>query len=75
MKKNPQTPTPYDLYEKLQEELRQNEPDLNTVVFLTGAVHALRLEMYDFKVPEIENAFIFIEKHLGRGFTKCLLTR
>ena len=74
MKKNSQTPTSFDLYERLQEELRQNEPDLNTVVFLTGAVHALRLEM-DFKVPEIENAFIFIEKHLGRGFTKCLLTR
>lgn len=29
MKKNSQTPTPYDLYERLQEELRKNEPDLN----------------------------------------------
>ena len=59
----------HELYRKLRIEIAKKNPDLNTVTYLTGLIHGFR--MNGFQVPEIEDCFLFIEKHTGRDML-CL---
>lgn len=54
-----------NIYNILQEELRKPAPSIEKVLFLTGFIQAARATGYS--VPEIENAFLFIRRKLGRG--------
>lgn len=65
-----QTKSPqWQVYKRLRQEIESKNPDLNTVIYLTGLVHGFR--EYGFEVPEIEDCFLFIEKHTGRDML-CL---
>jgi len=65
-----QTNSPqWQIYQRLRQEIQSQNPNLNTIIFLTGMVHGYG--EYGFMVPEIEDCFIFIEKHTGRDML-CL---
>lgn len=55
-----------NIYNILQEELRKPAPSIEKVLFLTGFIQAARATI-GYSVPEIENAFLFIRRKLGRG--------
>ena len=54
-----------NVYSILQEEL-ENPPSIEKVLFLTGFIQAARATI-GYSVPEIENAFLFIRRKLGKG--------
>jgi len=55
-----------NVYNILQEELRKPAPSIEKVLFLTGFIQAARATI-GYSVPEIENAFLFIRRKLGKG--------
>lgn len=50
-------------YRKLRIEMAKQEPNLTLLTFLTGMVHAFRVE--GFRVSEIEDCFLYIKKKTG----------
>jgi proteasome assembly chaperone (PAC2) family protein len=60
-----------EIYKQLEVEMYKEKEDIDygKLMFLTGAVQALRL-ISDYEVPEIELAFILLKEHFG-GKTLC----
>lgn len=59
------------IYQKLEKEMIKRHPEIDKLIFLTGAVQALRV-VNNFEVPEIELAFLKIRRVYGKGVEKCL---
>lgn len=60
------------LYELLKKEMFSHNPDVNKLLFLTGAVHALRIAC-NYQVSEIEMAFQKIRKVIDKEGLEWLL--
>lgn len=62
----------YAKLRKLMDDHMKGRPiDLLELAFVTGAVHSLRM-VHRFVVPEIEYAFLVLNRSCNRRYEECL---